>query len=144
MSSIIRLLLYRFQWFGKLMISVKDMVSRGLTVNLATHRAVMSMPESTNNINCLDRPLIQEPFILEDALGGIAPVHLQSITSWQALEAIMLVRFDGLPGREKIARRRFVLQEQATKKEIPFEQPWETAFRPANIYSQSNMLCTLD
>ncbi|KAL1854486.1 hypothetical protein Daus18300_011407 [Diaporthe australafricana] len=135
MNSIVRALLDRFNWFGKLLVSVKRMVSTGLMINLATHRAVLSMQASMSN--GLDRPLIQEPFVLEDALGRIAPVHLQFITSWQALEAVMLVRFEGLPGREKITTREFVLQEQATKREICLDQPWEIAFRPGSFVTMS-------
>ncbi|KAF3763114.1 hypothetical protein M406DRAFT_261991 [Cryphonectria parasitica EP155] len=134
-DSIVQSVLHKFEWFGSLLVSVKDMVSSGFTVSLATHRAVLSMQASMNN--CLDRPLIQEPFVLEDALGRIAPVHLQFITSWQALEAVMLVRFEGLPGHEKITRREFVLQEQATRREISFDQPWEIAFRPGSSVSMS-------
>lgn len=137
LNSMVYSLRHRFSWFGKLLVSVKNMVSRGFTVNLATYRAVLSIQESINQCPSLDRPLLQEPFILEDGLGRIAPVHLQFITSWQAFEAVMRVRFEGLPGYEKITRHEFVLQEQPTMREISREQPWETAFRPGASVSMS-------
>lgn len=154
MKSILCTMYQKFSWFTKLLVSVKSMVSQGFRLNLATHRAVMSIQQSLGystvsqafRLNqatyravmsiqqslglSMDRALIQTPFVLEDALGRVAPVHLQFITSWNAFYAVLTARFEGLPGHDKIERREFVLQERATNREISGEDPWEIAFRP--------------
>lgn len=55
------------------------------------------------------RSLIQAHFVLEDAIGRVAPVHLQFITSWDGVEAVLAARFEGLSGHDKIEREEFVL-----------------------------------
>lgn len=128
MTSIVRTMSRQLSWFSKLLVSVKSMLSRGFRLNLATHQAVLSIQKSLSQ--SMDRTLIQDPFVLEDPLGRVAPVHLQFITSWRAFYAVLATRFEGLPGYEKIERREFVLQERATSREISDEDPWEIAFRP--------------
>lgn len=128
MTSILRTMSQQFSRFTNLLVSVKSMVSQGCRLNLATYRTVVSIQQSLNPL--MDRTLIQTPFVLEDPLGRVAPVHLQFITSWNAFYAVLAARFEGLPGHNKIERREFVLQERATSREISGEQPWEIAFRP--------------
>lgn len=128
MTSMIRTMSHQVSRFANLLVSVKTMLSQGFKLNIAIYRAVLSIQESLSL--CIDRPLIQEPFMLEDPLGRVAPVHLQFITSWEAFHAVLTTRFIGLPGYNKIERREFVLQEGATSREISSEDPWEIAFRP--------------
>jgi hypothetical protein len=103
MTSMIRVIHHKFSFFTNLLFSVKSMLSRGLKLNLATYRAVLSIQESLSH--SMDRTLIQDPFVLEDPLGRVAPVHLQFITSWKAFHAVLATRFEGLPGHDKIERR---------------------------------------
>lgn len=128
MTSMLRTMSKQLSWFTNLLVTVKSMLSQGLRLNLATYRAVISIQESSSH--SMDRTLIQVPFVLEDPLGRVAPVHLQFITSWNAFYAVLATRFEGLPGHNKIERREFVLQERATRREIDSNQPWEIAFRP--------------
>lgn len=128
MTSMIRSMSHQVSRFANLLVSVKSLLSVGFKLNLATYRAVLSIQESLSH--SMDRPLIQEPFMLEDPLGRVAPVHLQFITSWTAFDAVLATRFEGLPGHKKIERREFVLQERSTSREISREDPWEIAFRP--------------
>ena len=97
-----------------------------------TYGAVMAMQQSLSSR--LERvSLIEEPFILEDAIGRISPVHLQFITSWKAFDAILQVRFKGTNGSGKVKRKEFVLQERTTGRDIVRQTPWEAAFRPGQI-----------
>lgn len=122
MNSLVRTMSQQFSWFTNLLVSVKSMLSRGLRLNLATYRAVLSIQESLSR--SMDRALIQDPFVLEDPLGRVAPVHLQFITSWKAFYAVLATRFEGLPGHKKIGQREFVIQERATNREISIKEPW--------------------
>lgn len=137
MTSILRAMSQQFSWFAKLLASVKTMVSQGFRLNLATYQAVVSIQQSLDH--SMDRTLIQDPFVLEDPLGRVAPVHLQFIISWKAFYAVLATRFEGLPGHNKIKRREFVIQERATSREISGEQPWEIAFRPGGSVLMSLM-----
>lgn len=128
MTSMIRTMSHQLSRFTNLLVSVKSMLSLGFKLNLATYRAVLSIQESLSH--SIGRPLVQEPFMLEDPLGRVSPVHLQFITSWEAFHAVLGTRFVGLPGHDKIERREFVLQEGSTSREISSEDPWEIAFRP--------------
>lgn len=128
MTSMLRTMSQQFSWFTNLLVSVKSMVGQGFRLNLATYRAVMSIQQSLGQ--SMDRTLIQDPFVLEDPLGRVAPVHLQFITSWKAFYTVLATRFEGLPGHNKIERREFVIQERATNREISSNEPWEFAFRP--------------
>lgn len=78
MTGMARSLLTKFEWFSRLVTSVRTLVHRGFMVNLATYKAVLSIQESLNYR--VDRSFNQQPFILEDAMGRIVPVHLQFIT----------------------------------------------------------------
>lgn len=128
MNSMVQSMSQQFSRFMNLLVSVKSMLSQGFRLNVATYRAVLSIQESVGQ--SMDRTLIQDPFVLEDPLGRVAPVHLQFITSWKAFYAVVATRFEGLPGHHKIERREFVIQERATSREITGNEPWEIAFRP--------------
>ena len=78
----------------------------------------------------LERTLIQEPFLLEDAIGRIAPVHMQFIASWDAFDSVLETRFRNLQGYKKIVSKEFVLQERSTKQDVSRTTPWEGAFLP--------------
>jgi hypothetical protein len=62
--------------------------------------------------------LIEEPFILEDPIGRPAPVHLQFITSWDAFNAVLEIRFRSVQGHRKIVQKEYGLQEEVTGREI--------------------------
>jgi hypothetical protein len=78
----------------------------------------------------LERTLVQEPFLLEDATGRISPVHLQFIASWNAFDAVLETRFRDLQGYKKMVCKEFVLQERSTRQDISRTRPWEGAFLP--------------
>jgi hypothetical protein len=63
----------RLDWFRQLGTELKGYMRRIIAMNIATYHAVISIQSA---LPCrLERGLIEEPFILEDAIGRIAPVH---------------------------------------------------------------------
>lgn len=130
-----QVLLQRFDIFTRFFANIKSLINKGNIINMATYKTVIAIQEGLNYR--VDRLLIQEPFILEDAIGRITPVHLQFINSWEAFDSVLTARFHGLPGVEKIMRKEFVLQERATHREITRTQPWESAFRPGQLVDMS-------
>lgn len=71
-------------YFFKLGAELKAFMFNIWTVNLKTYNAVMNFQ------TCIRREFkpcwIQEPLILTDALGRVAPIHLELINSWDVFE----------------------------------------------------------
>ncbi|KAF2108018.1 hypothetical protein BDV96DRAFT_672475, partial [Lophiotrema nucula] len=116
----------RLDWLRHLGAELKGFMRRIMAMNLATYHAVLSIQAALPSR--MERGLIEEPFILEDAIGRIAPVHLQFVTSWDAFNAVMEIRFKDVQGYKK---------ERATKREIEQTRPWQLAFLPGQIVEMS-------
>jgi hypothetical protein len=101
---------------------------RAIAINIATYHAVLGIQAALPSR--LERVLIEDPFILEDPIGRIAPVHLQFVTSWEAFHAVMEHRFSNLQGFRKIQQRKYGLQDRATRREIEQTRSWQRAFLP--------------
>jgi hypothetical protein len=69
--------------------------------------------------------LLQQPVILHDALGRIAPFHLEFITSAAALQAVLKVRFENV-GLRKVVMNEYGLRDLARRNEINTSKPWES------------------
>ena len=106
----------QLQWPQKLAVEILDIVRKTYKTNMAiydTMRAIKSFLPSY-----LERTLIEEPFILEDAIGRLSPVHLQFICSWEAFEDVMEHRFRDCQGYQKVLSRMWAFQELATNRDI--------------------------
>ncbi|KAF2469173.1 uncharacterized protein BDR25DRAFT_372361 [Lindgomyces ingoldianus] len=90
----------RLNWLRELGAELKGFLRRIISMNIATYHAVLSIQSALPGR--LKRVLIEEPFILEDATGRVAPVPLQFATSWDAFNAVLEIRFKNLEGFRKI------------------------------------------
>ena len=81
--------------------------------------------------------LFGEFFVLEDAIGRICPVHLQFVSSWEALDAVLETRFCGIQGHEKVQSGHWTLQDHATGREIGRGRRWEASFQPGQRVEMS-------
>jgi hypothetical protein len=88
----------------------------------------------------VERLLTGEPFILEDAIGCKAPVHLQFINSWDVLHAVLKVRFRAIQAADKVSRNEYCFQDRATGREVVRTRPWEGAFLPGQRVDMSFVL----
>jgi len=88
----------------------------------------------------LERPISEEFFMFEDAVGRQAPVHLRLIDSWEAFEWVLAVRFKDRRGASRVSHGRYALQERATSREITRSSEWSQAFLPGQVIDMS-MLC---
>lgn len=114
---------------------LKYLMRKIFRLNVQTYTSVMRIESMLSSH--LERTLVQEPFILEDAIGRLAPVHMQFISSWEAFDAVLELRFQNLPGYRKIKRKEFVLQDHATTQEINRSYPWEASFLPGQRVDMS-------
>lgn len=80
---------------------------------------------------------IQEPLILTDALGRVAPIHLEFINSWDVLESALEARFRGLPGERKIRQREYALQDRSSQLDIARSASFESSFLPGRMVDMS-------
>jgi hypothetical protein len=120
---------------GDLCIQTKATLSKLFFINMATYKMVLAL---TTSLPChLERSLFNEPFILEDPIGRICPVHLDCISSWEALNAVLETRFRGLQGHKKIQDGHWALQDHATGRAISRRRNWEGAFLPGQRVAMS-------
>jgi hypothetical protein len=73
---------------------------------------------------------IQEPLTLTDALGRVAPIHLELVNSWDVFEAVLEARFLNFPGEEKIKSGEYAISHGASEQDLERTQAFETAFLP--------------
>ena len=125
----------KLDWLRKLGSELKGLIRGAMTINFATYRAVMRLQNSLPSH--LERSLFEEPIILDDPMGRIAPVHLQFITSWDAFHSVLELRFQNMPGHIKIGRRQYALQANGTGREIELSRPWHAAFIPGQRIDMS-------
>jgi hypothetical protein len=74
------------------------------------------------------RPPVEEYFMLEDAMGRTLPIHLRTITSWEALAFVLSERFKGRSGSRRVQQKRYRLLEHATRREIVQGGDWKRSF----------------
>ncbi|KAF2274241.1 uncharacterized protein EI97DRAFT_435336 [Westerdykella ornata] len=126
----------RLSWLRHLPAELKTLMSRIVTMHMETYQAILRI-HSLLLSGAPEKSLIEEPFILEDAIGRVAPVHLQFITSWDAFEAVLESRFKNMPGSNKVCSKLYQLQEAGTGREIDKRRPWQRAFRPGQRVNMS-------
>jgi len=61
-------------------------------------------------------PVDEYFFTVKDALGRTFPIHLSTITSWEAFAFVLSEKFRGLRGARRVQNRRYRLIEQATRR----------------------------
>jgi hypothetical protein len=120
---------------GDLCTQAKTTMSKILFINVATYKMVLALKTSLPGY--LERSLHSEPFILEDAIGRISPVHLQFISSWEALDAVLEARFRGLQGHDKVQSGLWTLQDHSTRRDISRGRIWEGALLPGQRVEMS-------
>lgn len=125
----------RLDWFRKLGSELKSLMERIFTTNVAIYKAVVALQAGLPSY--LERSMIQEPFILEDAIGRMSPVHMQFISSWEAFDAVLELRFRSVQGHKKVKNKEYVIQEHVTRREIRRNQPWEASFLPGQRVDMS-------
>jgi len=125
----------RLQWVRQIGCDMKTMMSKIYAVNVAMYKTVLSIQAGLPS--SLERALIQEPFILEDAIGRIAPVHIQFVNSWEAFDAVLELRFRDAPGYKKVQNRKYTFQEHGKKQDIVRTRPWDASFLPGQKINMS-------
>lgn len=134
-NSLASRMMDRLEWIQKLGSELKRFMANIINGNIAIYREVVALRSAFSKH--VDRPLLEDPFILEDAIGRIAPVHLRFVNSWAAFHAVMEIRFQGKQGFKKICRKEYVLQESAMGREVDMSLDFDDAFLPGQKINMS-------
>ena len=85
--------------------------------------------------------LLQQPVILLDAFGKVAPFHLDFIDSLESFTAVLKIRFRKAgvkqPGLAKVDNREYTIQETRKRRAIDVEKPWSEVFQPGQEVDMS-------
>jgi hypothetical protein len=120
----------RLQWICNLSTGLKTMMANILFINIATYRSVLSLQSRLPDQAERSMALFQQPIIFEDAIGRLAPVHVQFVNSWEMFDSVLEMRFEGAPGLEKIKRKEYALQDQATRQDVNRKRKFDVSFLP--------------
>ncbi|KFY35368.1 hypothetical protein V494_05963 [Pseudogymnoascus sp. VKM F-4513 (FW-928)] len=108
-----------------------------LRTNLRIFQTVVAIQTTMDNLpSQIER---QQPVYLIDALGKHSPFHLEFVRSAEAFTAVIKINFKALGEQavQKIERRRFVIQDSTTKRDIDLTANWEACFQPGQHVEMS-------
>lgn len=93
------------------------------------HQFILRVPSQVNR---------QQPVYMIDAFGKESPFHVEFVRSAEALIAILKVNFKSTrSGLRMIEHGEFVIEDDATKRDIDLASDWETCFFPGQRVSMS-------
>lgn len=85
--------------------------------------------------------LLQQPVILLDPFGKIAPFHLEFIDSSECFIAVLKARLSNAgvtpAGLSKLENRDFLIQDSRRKRPIDIDKSWNSVFRPGQDVDMS-------
>lgn len=89
----------------------------------------------------IERPIAEEVFTFEDAIGRRVPVSLMLVDSWETFDALLMSRFKGLRGFSRVSRKRYALQDYRRQRTLCHNIPWRSAMLPGSQVSMS-IICS--
>ncbi|KAF4631717.1 hypothetical protein G7Y89_g6414 [Cudoniella acicularis] len=75
-------------------------------------------------------PWLQRALYLEDSLGYVLPIPLETISSWETLHAVLCDKFISRPGYELVKRRQYIFQDGANGRDLSVKVHFTSAVRP--------------
>ncbi|KAE9362640.1 hypothetical protein N431DRAFT_424419 [Stipitochalara longipes BDJ] len=80
---------------------------------------------------------VQEPVTFIDALGRVAPIHIELVNSWEVFEVSLEARFLNLPRANKIKSGEYAISDSASKRDLVRSQAFTSAFLPGRRINMS-------
>jgi len=103
-------------------------MSKIWTVSLDSYRILLDL--QTRTPREFGPCWIQEPLTLTDALGRVAPIHLELVNSWDVFEAVLEARFSNFPGEYKIKNKEYAISDSASERDLGRSQAFASALLP--------------
>lgn len=116
------------------------LVKKVVFQNLLIYREMVAIRSMQSSY--IERPICEEFFTLEDAIGRVEPIPLRLIDSWCAFDSLLTVRFKGRKGAGRVARNQYTLQENGSRKYVDRDRPWHTAINSGQRINMS-VICRL-
>lgn len=114
---------------------LRNLMQKTISMNAAIYKAIIAIQGLLPSH--LERTLIQEPFVLEDAIGRQHAVHLQWTNCWEGFEVLLEHHFKGIQGYTRVKKKEYVFQDHATQQDIRRTRPWAAAFLPGQRVDMS-------
>ena len=133
--------LTRLSWLRQWGSEVMAMMAKVQSVTFKTYTTVLSLNEKLTWLSS-QVLLLHGTCTLIDALGRLSPLQVQFVDCWDALDAVLEVRFRGLPGYESIACQRYSLIDGHTGREMDRGRSLNTVLIPGqhiNIQTTHNV-----
>jgi hypothetical protein len=134
----------RKAWFLQLGNELKVLMFRTMALNLVifasvdkVHNSILELRRALPTSSLVTPLSHQRIFYLEDAIGRVSTITLDFITSYDALTAVLQVRFQGIPGSKKVLKKEYALQNRTTGKDVDASQRFEGVFLPGLWYNMS-------
>jgi hypothetical protein len=128
------ILVYR-EYFTTLSTELKAFMTSILAVNYDSYKVLLDVQ---SRVPREFKPCwIQDPVILTDALGRVAPIHIELINSWDVFDSVLVARFVNFPGQGKVGRGEVAFQDRHLAKDIERSQTFETCFIPGRYIDMS-------
>jgi len=129
----------RLGFLGRRILSKLDFVARlGIDMTRSASQILSMMFAVSGDLSIIRSVVLRldrgvnngEHFVLEDATGRSFPIHMKTITSWEAFNFILEDRFKGKKGERRTRRKLYSLHESASHLEIDRSAHFESAFSP--------------
>jgi hypothetical protein len=132
----------RQTWFLQLGRELKALLFKTLAMNFViyravdkTHASILDLQQALYASSQLVTPLTHERiFYLRDAIGRESSITMNFISSYDALVAVLQIRFRDKPGLKKIMKNEFAIENRATGRDMDRSKPWESFFRAGLWY----------
>lgn len=79
----------------------------------------------------------EQPVIFEDAHGRITPVHVEFVNSFDAFQAVLVTRFQNMPGLRMVRNLQYSMQDARSQEILDLSKPWGNNFRPGRRLNMS-------
>jgi hypothetical protein len=116
---------------------LKSIMRKVFDMNMKIYEMVLDMQKLQFQLPAqVDR---QQPVYFEDAYGRIAPFYIEFISSFDAFQAVMEVRFRHVPGLKKVQNVEYAIQESSSKRKLDLTAPWDSIFLPGRKVNMSTV-----
>lgn len=124
-------------WLRDICANLKTMMYRIIHINIATYRVARAIQTALPAV--LERSMVrrQEPILLEDPLGRVAPIHLEVITTWEMFDTMLELRFAAAPGLRKVKQKEYALQARYSIQQVTRDRPFNLTFLPGQLVDMS-------
>lgn len=92
-NRLIAKLVGHFKWIFKIGLEIKQQLNGIRRAIDTVHNEVLAIRQAIAALSSVSESVSEKPFIFEDAIGRIYPIHLSYITWWTTFYAVLAIRY---------------------------------------------------